>query len=324
MRTKFVVAVALAAACARQPAPDVAPRAASELDRIAALHASVAKADLPEGMRAELDRYKPLIESARKTNDPVYRIYRLRAPFIGTETIAYVAARKAAAADMKSFEELWKREDRRFAALPAAGRGPLLGRALADGGFNRARKLYDASVTYGRVTSPLFGLYYLAEADASRKYAEFVRSIEFGGAEEQIPTPQALAAVAEELQRDMLAGFKKDPNGRSMVGASARMKEAREMIDGRRYAGATLALLEARLEISRQAGPAAPRQAVESPGTLGQLWSAVAREHDDANVKKIAAADVLPLLARLNSPAPAVARGQRPQVTVTLVRWPYT
>ena len=325
-----IVVAAFAAACARNPVPapaaDIAPRVDAEINRIAALYASLMKSGLPKEVVGELERYGPLIDSARKAQTPAYRLYRLRTPFVGVETVAYVQKHPDAMKDLAALERLWISQRVRFAPRQPASKGRLLARALVDSGFNRGEKLYVASLTYGRITAPLFGLYYLGEAEGSVKFAEFVSSIEFGGSDEALPAASSLAATAERLQQEMLAGFEKDPNGRSMIAASSRMKEAREMLDGKKYAGATLALLETKLEISRQTGVAspAPNIANADSSSLGELWTAIHREHDDAKTRNIVAADVLPLLASFDKSAAPAPRARTASVTVTLVRWPYT
>ncbi|HEX9984089.1 MAG TPA: hypothetical protein VGF69_12545 [Thermoanaerobaculia bacterium] len=143
---------------------------------------------------ARLEALKPpkatvtQIAAVRAAKTAELRLYRLREAFVSVETAAFLSAHPAAGNDMASLEALWKQQAPKITRDDAVR--PLLHAARIEAATNRGRKLYDASLPYGKASGPGDGLYYLAEALANLKFAEWMISQRSHGDEEQGPTPE--------------------------------------------------------------------------------------------------------------------------------------
>lgn len=227
-------------------------------------------------------------------------LYRSREPYLKQQTEAYLA--KHPAEDVAALEQLWKDAAAGY-PQPAVKAGPLLQTAMAEVARNRAEKLYRASLPYGKASSPGDGVYYLAQAEASRTFAD---SIAVHGRREAPPDREQIRAALQSLEREAYERYERDPS-RSTIIFSARLKEARELLERGSLAGATLVLLEAR----RDASPTA-RGKVET--TNKSTLHAAFRDQPAA----------LSLLDAMTSHTLPVASTAAGPVTVTLIRWPYT
>jgi hypothetical protein len=81
---------------------------------------------------------------------------------------------------------------------------------------------------------------------------------------------------------------------------SARLKESRELLESGRLRGATLAILESRLGLSRRRGvpPPSTSSRANAHGTLADLVLAIEAE-EDAPKPSFVRSDVLPLYTSL-------------------------
>ncbi|HEV2851701.1 MAG TPA: hypothetical protein VHC97_02750 [Thermoanaerobaculia bacterium] len=260
---------------------------------------------------------------------------------------------------MAGFEAEWARlgktmRDDLRAPSPAAFEGvrPAAVRALAEASLPQVREYYDASLDYGRNTSPGDGLFYLATAQAQRELTDFFRTFS-----EPSPRPapplRALDPELDALETEMLAAYRPpasiDRHG-DFITTSATLKEARELnAAGLRY-GALLRYLQAAQSFAALR-PAAPKpgagalaerlrgfgarlSAGNTDHSIGRLFLETAQAQlagaapGTAPASAMAiAGDVLPRYfaalepARPRPPAPAIPA---PGLTVTLIRWPYT
>jgi hypothetical protein len=226
--------------------------------------------------------------------------YRTREAFLKRETEAFLAAHPVD--DLAALQTIWNASAGHY-PQPRTEPGPLLQTALVEVARNRAEKLYRASLPYGKASSPKDGVYYLAQAEASRRFAD---SVPLDGRAEAPPDRDQLRAALQSLEREAYERYERDPSRESLV-FSARLKEARELIERGSLAGATLVLLETRRDASRDA-----RGTIEVTGRT--TLHAAFREHPAA----------LSLLDSMTSRALPVTPDGRSPVTVTLVRWPYT
>lgn len=241
-----------------------------------------------------------LVLAACANDVAVVDVYRSREAILKKETEAFIAQHPVA--DFAALETVWKQAAGSY-PQPAVKAGPLLQTALAEVARNRAEKLYRASLPYGKASGPNDGVYYLAQAEASRKFAD---SIVIRGRREAPPDREQLRAALQSMEREAYEQYERDPSRRTIV-FSARLKEARELLERGSLAGATLVLLEAR----RDASPTA-RGRIETTGrsTLHTLF----RDQPAA----------LSLLDSLTARTFPVAKTAGAPVTVTLIRWPYT
>jgi len=219
------------------------------------------------------------------------------------------------------------------------------GRALAQSSAMQARETFDASLVYGRATEPLFGYYYLEQGVAYLDYAQFAATagatLEHGKA----PALRSFAPEIRKLRDEMLAAYRPPlsiDRHPEFISASSATKEALEYDAAGYHEAALLRYLQAAVRFAplradlKRLAPAlltakmeVARKQLADPNvdhSIGTLFLEVA-EADADSAKAIASAvveDVLPrYFAALEPAAPAQAK-QPPEVTVTLVRWPYT
>jgi hypothetical protein len=281
---------------------------------------------------------------------------------LASARVAIDAGRRAgswkaqAAPTLPRLEADWRRVGRRLAPelqppSPEALRGvaPAAVRALAEIALLRVRGNYQGSLDYGRATSPEAGAYYLGEAQAQSELVAFLRDL-------SRPSPLAappLRSIGPELdalERELLAAYRPpasvDRHG-ELIEAGAALKEARELdVAGLRH-GALLRYLQA----LRMAAGLTGRASVPDPELLKRRLDQLATQLDAARVDQsigriflesaqadlerapaaepmaiapAVAGEVLPRYLAALGPAPARRALAPPEVTVTLLRWPYT
>jgi hypothetical protein len=236
--------------------------------------------------------YGESLQRARTAKSPELRLYRLRDAVVGAELLeVFSAHRDAAGKDLAPLTRFWNERRAAFERKPAPVQGPLMHRALAEAATNRAQKLFHASLPYAKVSSPFAGVYYLAEAEGNRRFAELVSSLPVVDSDAPPPRADRVEAALQALEQETLNTFAGEPTAPKMIPVSAKLKESRELLDQKLVSGAALSLLEARVRYSRGADDTVPAS-----------LNALAAERAPAAAKKILPASV----------------------TVTLVRWPYT
>ena len=301
-------------------------RLAKEIDRLQATLGKAEATGLPEEVKPLVGEYRKALDLARKASTPDLRLYRLRDPFVGIETLAFVAENKASGASLEKFSALWRTQATRFGAKSAQPRGTLLQRALCESAATRAERLYRASLPYAKASAPWLGVYYLGEAEGNARFGTYIRSIaeDADEAAERSPSFDRLAAARDALQGDTLTFFAADVTNQNVIPVSVRLKEASELLAARRLAGATLLLVEARVALSRRGGPAGhyPAGTGAAAGSMQSLLDAWAAG-EEPPMKEAFRTQVTPFFASLQLPA-AVTTKRPASVVVTLVRWPYT
>jgi len=297
----------------------------------------------------------PAIERARQAlrDDRLLvalnRLASARTYLAGSAWVAALPARDSAA-----FEAEWTRLGRELGAAPTAraleGVRPAAVRAIGEVALPQARTYHDASLEYGRNTMADYGLLYLGAAEAQRTFVAFVRKLEW---ESPLPPPpiRALDAELAALRAEMLAVYRPPVSidrHAEFIGAHSTLNEAAELNAAGLHHGALLRYLQASLRFAplRPAPPPIARAALDArlreltqqldrariDHSLGYLFleSAAAElalvEADSTPPGSAAiATDVLPrYLAALAPAPPLVAKAKPAEVTVTLVRWPYT
>ena len=351
----LMLVVAFGAGAAGARARAAADPIAAEIARWSAFVKSHSATDeiwkqIKDGSEAMLGRAQDALGAGRR----LLALQRLA--YVRSDLLAatYMAQRSAAErADTGAFDAEWKRMGavlRDDLAAPRAdalaGVQPAAVRALAEAALPQVRVYYEASLEYGRNTMPDSGLFYLGSAQAQREFVALARSLgERSGP--SAPPLRALGPELDALDAEMLAAYKpplsidKHPQ---FITASSMLKEARELdAAGLRY-GALLRYLQAAYRfaplraappaldparLSAELGAAAARLLAGADHSLGRLFletaqSEAATEAGAANAAAIAA-DVLPRYFRaLDPPAAVPPPPVAAEVTVTLVRWPYT
>jgi hypothetical protein len=300
--------------------PDVQAAVNGEIARLDGELRRLEESTLPKGFEPLAKQLRELLARAGSSETAELRLYRLRDPFIGVEALRFVTSNHAAMNDLARFEALWTTHRDAFARVDAV-RGSTLQRALHQAAANRSQVLARASLPYARSSSPGDGLYYLGEAEGNRLFAKFVAGLAMK-ADSPAPDRAALTNAMNDVEQQMLTAFERERSGKTTIPSSARLKEARELLARGWNDGATLLLLEARLELSkRNAGAASQSGAsLKRQGSIPDLLNALSRDSKSAAAVR---ADVIPLFNRLYTAAAGVAAAKAP-VTVTLVRWPYT
>lgn len=334
-----------------------ADRLAAEIDRLSAiLKAAPADDDfwkqIQGGPGAMLGRAGQALADGRR-NLALQRLGFARSDIAAA---AWTMARpEKERTDVAAFESAWEqvgRDHEREFRMPAAaafdGVRPALVRGLAEAAAAQAGTLYRAGLDYGRSTEPLYGLFYAGNGVAQVEYAAFLRGL----SDPRAPAPPALRSFGPELEAlddQLLRAYRPpvsiDRHG-EFITAHASLKEAHELdAAGLRY-GALVRLLDATM----RAGLLASAPDAPVPDDLAQRLApfekklnAQGRDHSigraylegaQANLPGVTGAnpaialsivrDVLPRYFAALEPAPKRPPPPRPEVTVTLVRWPYT
>ncbi|MGZ7039922.1 MAG: hypothetical protein ACXVJO_17225, partial [Thermoanaerobaculia bacterium] len=279
----------------------------NEMARLDAVLKAIDTPSLAQDARPMLEGNRTLLNRVRSTADPSLRLYRLRDAAIGIDTLHYILDHKSDESDMKRVQALADAIrpsiDKPLAPMTA----PALQLALRQVAANRAQKLLRASIPYGKASGPANGLFYIGEAEGNRRYRDFVESVPLGHTSEPRPNAAAIAAALTRLDSAALAAYDKDPTSRSAVVLSATLKEARELADRGMLEGAALLMTEAE---RTAAVPVASATHADSITTALQASDTTGK-------------DVVALYASLFANTTAERKVPK-NVTVTLVRWPYT
>lgn len=289
-----------ACAFAEGPSPEFDEKVQGEIARLDSAAEALAATDLHDQLKEGLKANRETLAKLRDVKSPLLRLYRLREPFVSIEAMAFVGAHPRVLGGEQTFDSLWDERKPQLESSSAESRGSMLRAALVEGAGNRAEKLFHASRPYAKASGAFSGLYYLGEAEGNRKFGAFVASLPDPGKAEAPPAPDALRAAQETLESETLELFEKDPASRATIPLSARLKESRELLESGRLAGATLAILESRLGLSRRRGvpPPSTSSRANARGTLADLYLAIEAE-EDAPKPSFVRSDVLPLYTSL-------------------------
>jgi len=355
--TLLTLTLAVAACGAARPAARAGDPLAGEIARSSAFVAADTASDelsvqIRRAVGPALAQSRGSLERGRR----LHALLRLGAARTYLGALEFVREHADAARSQEALEAEWKRsraalfaEPPEAAAASLARVRPAAVRAMAEAAVPAVQVSYDASLEYGRATAAESGLYYLGEAFAQHRMVELYRSLR---EPEERPEPmfRALGAELEALQGEMLAVYRPpvsiDRHG-EFIGASAALKEARELDAAAMPRGALLRYLQATLRLQPLLASPPVFDAVATPAKLrafeerlaaanvdhsiGRLFLEVAgsdlQDSSAAATHSVAAAIaevVLPRYLAALEPAGPRAAPPAPEVTVTLVRWPYT
>ena len=288
----------------------------------------------------------PASERIAHADDALKHDRRLLALYELTGALPLLKAAEFAAAHRKDdLQQAWNRAQIAKANVPAfASIEPALARAIAEANATQAREYYDASLAYGNNTAPEAGIYYIGAANGCAFVADYVRHVALGR-EGSAPHLRSLAPDLDALEGEILAAYKPPASidqHAKFIGASALLKEARELDAAGMRDAALLRYLESWLRIAPVIAPAIARADIER--TLAREKARVEAAGGDESIAALflesAAADlersaeapiasaivtrVLPRYFAALAPALPQAKAVTPSATVTLVRWPYT
>jgi hypothetical protein len=279
---------------------------------------------------------------------------------VDLSTAAYVSGGPAdRRKDMARLEAEWTRLGKVLhaslgppAASALAGVRPAALRALGEVAVPQVREYYVSSLDQARSTSTDEGLLYMGTAVAEQELADFCRKLSIPS-KLQAPPLRPLRAEVEKLQSELLKRYRPPTSvdrHSAFITANATLKEVRELdAAGLRY-GAMQRYLDA-VQMVALLRPAPPKLAPDvlrkrlrdfdarlSAGNADHIDHSIARmalegaQDEVANARPDASpaastaivTDVLPGYFAALGPAPPEPPRLKPQVTVTLVRWPYT
>ncbi len=295
-------------------------------------------------------------EEARKSGRRLLALQRLGTARVYLSASRYLDGFSAEKkADGAAFEAEWSRmggslRDSLGTIPPGVldGVEPAAVRAMGEAALPQIKGYYDASLEYGRNTMAQTGLFYIGSAQAQREFVALCRAL---SAPSGRPAPplRSLAPEIERLEGELLAAYHPPASidrHSEFIGASATLNEARELDDaGLRY-GAMHRYLQASLRAAPLLPPGKPLDApavrarlkdlrarlAAAPydNSIGQLWVEYGEAELEAAGSKppdtaaAVAGDVLPRYFAALGPGRPAAPRPAPEVTVTLVRWPYT
>jgi Spy/CpxP family protein refolding chaperone len=255
-------------------------------------------------------------------------------------------------------EAAFERERERMAGvlradltMPSAasfdGVRPAAVRATGEASLPQVKIFYDTSLEYARNTMPDAGLFYIGEARAQGELAALCRRLS-ESATGKAPPLRALGPELDALEARLLAAYQPPASidrHSDFIGASSRLKEARELdAAGLRY-GAMLRYLQTVQAVALLSPASAPVAAEALPARLAELDRALAAPGVDHTIGRTflesaqaelderkpalerapaIVTQVLPAYFAALSPARPAPPRPPARVTVTLVRWPYT
>ncbi len=337
-----------------QPAPD---RLAAE---IATWQAAAAQerpdlalwSQVRPSAQAALTQAASALESGRRW----FALERLAAARNLLAAAGYIGTRDAdTRKSVDAFETEWARVGRDLGAALTQPRPdtfsamrPSAVRAVAETAAFQTKVLYDASLIYGRATDADSGLYYLGSALAQRDLVQLTRSLPTTAMGRS--AARGLSAETDALERRLLAlyqppvSIERHPE---FIAASSALKEARELDAAGLHYGATFKYLQA-MQRTAMLTPPANRSAADLERQLSGIESALANDGRDHSILRIfldraalelakppaeqsslpAVAvildEVVPAYRATLAAAPAPPAAVTPEVTVRLVRWPFT
>jgi hypothetical protein len=341
MRTGITLVAALAAAAAGQPqTATVNARLSAEMARTRTALEANAAADERAAPLARLDRAATALNAGRL----LLATYLTEMPWESARNFEFVKA-SADITTQDAFVRKWTAMgEPRPVASPRGTRLPAFIDALASAAEGRGPATYHASRPYAEDSGLFGGLYYLADAHSVMQFAAMLRGVDWPTAAPP-PSFRSLAIEIAALDTDMTAAYEKmeRANHPTYISASAALKQARTLNDGGRFSGALFEYLLSRYLFAPLRGPAAAEATVERiaaartalPATadhsIAEFFLQLADEalagNSEAQRRAAAAVldDVIPAYnAVLGAPATTAPALDAAQVTITLVRWPFT
>ena len=318
------------AACADEATLDA--RLTQEVERLQATLDAIDPATLPKELADAPKTYGDALTRVRNTKSTEYKLFRLRDTFTGIELLDFFSKHHKAGESAEAVAALSKERKPDFDKKVKLPADPALVRAIGEHATNRAEVLFVAGPSYAKISAPWSGLYYLAEAEGNLRLRNFIATLPASGAAEPKPKRERLVELANQLEAEALKLFEHEPGGNQVVGASVKLKEARELLDDNRLDGAALVLIETRLALSRRKAEIDPGNVTEGPkaaamkpatGSVAKLLAGMAEE-GVAPLPAIVPRDVVPFHASLLQSVSGKKSAAPASVTVTLVRWPYT
>jgi hypothetical protein len=284
----------------------------------------------------------------------LFRVGHAKQSLTGLEYVRGLPA--AASADTAGFDAEWARMGKVLApdmaplqADTLAGVRPAGIRAIGEAALPQIRGYYDASLEYGHNTMPQVGLVYIGMAQAQRDLVALTRKMS-APTPKKAPKLRSLAPEIEALQTELLTAYKPPlsiDRHSEFIGASSTLNDARQLEAAGLRHGAMMRYLQSSLRLATLQGT---KTTLDPPAVLAKLaeierqlsssdldhsivryfLEAAQNEIDSgppasgSPIAPLVATDTVSRYFAALEPARAAAPKPRADVTVTLVRWPYT
>ena len=337
-----LIALLLAAVLTLRPQANPPQELSAEMDRIRAEAAAATPDDQRAAPAGRLERARAALDAGR----PLLALYLFEMPWENAKAWTFVKS-SSAVTTPEAFANKWTAMGEPRAALPRpqrGGRRPALVDAMAAAAEARGATTYHASLAYGEDSGLTGGLYYLGESHAVMQFAAMARSLSWPPSGAAVAL-RSISAELTALDTEMTTAYETMDRSHhsSYIVASAALKQARILDDRGQYGGALFQYLLSRYIFAPLRGPsvqdATPARIAEARASMpegadhsiAELFLQLADEGVSGDVpaqRRGAAAaldDVLPAYrAAIAPPTSTAAAAATAQVTVTLVRWPFT
>jgi hypothetical protein len=321
------------------------------------LKANTATDDLAKSVKDSAGPSLAIAQQALAKDRRLLALFRVGHVNTNLSGLAYVQGLPPdASADLAGFEAEWARMGKVLAPSLAPLKADALAqvrpagvRAMGEAALPQVRGYYEASLEYGHNTMPQYGLLYIGSAQAQREFIALTRKLS-EPTSKKAPPLRSLAPEIEALQAELLAAYKPPASidrHSEFIGASSTLNDARQLdAAGLRY-GATMRYLQSALRLATLRAEKPAIEAAAVPGKLAEIDRQLTSSEIDHSIARyfleaaqneidagpppagspIAPAVATDVIARYFAalePAKTAAVQPKADVTVTLVRWPYT
>ena len=317
--------------------PSLATRLAAEMDATRAGLTANAPEDQRSSPLARLDRARKALDAGRT----YLAAYLTESPWEGARNFAAVTAAGDITSD--AFLKKWTAiGEPKPTPVPPGRTLPAFVEAVAAVAEARGPITYHASRPYAEDGGMFGGLYYLADSQSVMQFAMMIRALEWPSAGQRPPF-RSITCEINAFDMEMTSAYEtmEKANHPTYIQASAALKQARTLNDRGQFAAALFEYLLSRyvfapLRGAPAADPSSDRltvaRAALGSGTdhsIAEMFLQLAEEQlalggDAGRNAASVLDDVIPAYRAAISSSTTMTTAADAQVTITLVRWPFT
>jgi hypothetical protein len=319
--------------------PSTAPRLAAEMEAARSGLTANAPDDQRASPLARLDRAKRALDAGQ-----IYlAAYLTESPWEGAKNFTLVKT-SAGITTSDAFLKKWTAMGEPKPTAPPNGKSlPAFVEAIAAVAEARGPITYHASRPYADDGGLFGGLYYLADSHSVMQFAAMVRALDWPSAGQR-PSLRSITGEINAFDMEMTTAYEKmeKANHPTYIQASAALKQARTLNDRGQFAGALFEYLLSRYLFAPLRGPAPGAPAAERVNavrgelpsgidhSIAEMFLQLAEEQlalggDSRRNASSVLDEVIPAYRVAIAPTTAAATAAvTTQVTITLVRWPFT
>ena len=333
----YVVALGVTALLAVQQ-PSVAARLAAEMETARAGLTADAPDDQRAAPLARLDRAKKALDRGHT----YLAAYLTESPWEGAKNFSLVRA----SADITTSDAFLKKwtalGEPKPTPAPADKTVPAFVEAIAAVAEARGPITYHASRPYAEDGGMFGGLYYLADSHSVMQFAAVIRTLDWPSAGQR-PAFRSIPGEINAFDMEMTTAYEtmEKANHPTYIQASAALKQARTLNDRGQFTGALFEYLLSRYLFAPLRGTPPGDPSIErvnavraelAAGTdhsIAEMFLQLADEQlalgGDARRNTASVLDdVIPAYRLAVAPPTTTTTAPNGQVTITLVRWPFT